>query len=64
MLFLLYSYSVVTDKLLIICMLQILWWFLLQKLKASSYILYENVADKVSYIKFFEGRSPALAQRK
>lgn len=24
------------------------------KLKASSYILYENVADKVSYLKFFE----------
>ena len=63
MLFLFHCYSVVTDNLLRICKLHILWWFLLQKLKASAYILYENVADKVPYMKFFEGRSLALTQR-
>lgn len=36
--------------------LHMLWWFLLQKLKASGYILYENAADRIQYLTFFKGR--------
>jgi hypothetical protein len=50
------------DNLLLICKFHMQWWYLLLKLKASGYILYENVADRIPYIKFFKGRFPAHIQ--
>jgi hypothetical protein len=47
------------NLLLLIYKFHMQWWYLLQKLKASGYILYENVADRIPYIKFFKGRFPA-----